>query len=230
MNINKLADDLSSLADLKIQTLPNVVVNTESAPRELIGQLIRRGYIPSYQSAPEDLKWLVEGEGNCQPDKTINVIDLLGVYINNTNKIILYDLLIRLCSDKLDIDYETLKQIVLTHELAHAITHTGKDIENNIWEYFDIALLEDKEYFAQIYTYKLFKKDNNNLALNVMDKLSENQLEEYNTYKKSLGLAIAEINKNLIDTRKKKPLGFEKYHEAKELDWKITFDNLEKYL
>lgn len=229
MDIPVIANKLSSLTGLTLERLPSVKTNTKSAPRKAIGQLVRQEYIPSYQDAPEDLKWLVEGEGDNQIDKNIHIIDLLGVYKSNTNEIILYDLLIKLCSIKLKIDYEILKQIVLVHELSHAITHLGKDNKNNIWEYFDIALTEDKEYFAQIYTYKLFEKDGNISTINAMDKLSETQLDIYQTYKNSIDTDIVEINKNLIAIRKKIPSGYEQYPEALNTKWIIKFDNLQKY-
>lgn len=85
------------------------------------------------------MKWLVEGEGDCQPDPSIHIIDLLGVYQNRNNKVILYDLLIKLCSLKLEIDYEGPWTIAMLHELSHAVTHRGLDSNDRIWEFFDIA-------------------------------------------------------------------------------------------
>lgn len=229
MKITEITAKLSSLTELTLESLPTVTVNIKSAPRQVIGQLVRQKFVPSYQEAPEDLKWLVKGEGDNSIDETIHVIDLLGVYKSNTNEIILYDLLIRLCSIKLEIDYETLKQIVLIHELSHAITHLGKDSENNIWEHFDIALIEDKEYFAQIYTYKLLAEDNYTSALEVLNKLTETQIEVYQTYKKSISNGISEINNDLLIKRKQIPLGYELYPIALNTKWKIKFDNLQKY-
>lgn len=225
MEIQKLADKLLSLTELKIQNLPLVKYGT-IMPRHLVGQLIVQGFIPSYDSAPEELKWLVESkiEFDYQPDKTIHVLDLLGVYKSYSNVIILYKQFIKLCAYQLDFDYETLRQIVLTHQLTHAITHLGKDVENSIWEYYDIASTEDIEYFAQIYTYKLFEKENNYSALDVMDKLCENQLEVFQRYKKSTNTDIAEVNKILLETRKIIPLDHELYSEAKKTLWSIKID------
>jgi hypothetical protein len=99
MNATEMINDLSALMELQLKESPSIKINTTSAPRSLIGQLVRQQYIPSHQNAPDDSKWLVEGEGDCQPvpDTTIHIIDLLGLYDSRNNTIILYDLLIRLC-------------------------------------------------------------------------------------------------------------------------------------
>ena len=157
MNTTELTDELGSLMELKLEKLPSVQTDQTSAPRRLIDQLVRQNYIPSYRNAPDDLKWLVEGRGDCEPGPSIHIIDLLGIYQSRNNKVILYDLLIRLCALQLKVDYEGLRRIVLLHELSHAVTHRGLDSDDKIWECFDVADKEAKEYFAQIYTYKFLQ-------------------------------------------------------------------------
>ena len=205
--------------------LPAVEINKKSAPYRLIGQLARQNYIPSYQDAPHDLKWLVEGEGDCQPDPSIHIIDLLGVYQSKDNKIILYDLLIQLCALHLGIDSADLRRIVLLHELSHAVTHRGLDSDNRIWECFDIADKEAKEYFAQIYTYK-FLQDTDQSCLAIMDKLSEVQPDVYQTYRESTDTDVTMINQEFLKARRVVPNGFELYPELLKEKWEIHFDNL----
>ena len=208
MNV-ELMKSLSILMGLQVNDLPSIEINQKSAPRRLIGQLVQQNYIPSYQTAPDDLKWLVEGEGDCQPDTSIHIIDLLGVYDSGKNKIILYDLLIKLCSLQLNLDHEGLKTIVMIHELSHAITHRGIDSDKKIWEYFDIAAPDTTEYFAQIYTYKKLLRDNNKLCLKIMDRLSETQSGVYQSYKESIAKPIDAINEELYKARRMIPVGFE---------------------
>lgn len=86
---------LAALMTLKIDDPPVVEINSESAPRRIIGQLVRQGFVPSHRDAPENLKWLVEGEGDCNPDPSIHILDLLGCYRPGENKVIIYDLLIQ---------------------------------------------------------------------------------------------------------------------------------------
>lgn len=229
MNTTELTNELASLMGLKFDEPPSVEINEESAPRRLIGQLVRQNYIPSYQNAPDDLKWLVEGEGDCQPDTSIHIIDLLGVYQSRNNKVILYDLLIKMCALQLEVDYEDLRRIVLFHELSHAVTHRGLDSDNRIWECFDIADKEAKEYFAQIYTYK-FLQDRGPSCLAIMDKLSEVQPNVYQTYQESIDKDVNMIAEELLEARRVVPDGFELYPPAllKE-KWEIHFDNLGRY-
>lgn len=230
MNPTEIINDLSALMGLRLQETPSIEIDSKSAPRRLIGQLVRQKYIPSYQTAPDDLKWLVEGEGDCQPDTTIHVIDLLGVYDSRKNKIIIiYDLLIKLCSFQLNIDYEALKAIVMMHELSHAITHRGIDSDNIFWDYFDIATPDIKEYFAQIYPYKKMKRDGEILLMSIMDKLTDTQSAIYQTYRNSIEFPIEKINNELAEARRTVPNGFEVYPSAVSEQWEITFNNLQKY-
>ncbi|MDE0085305.1 MAG: hypothetical protein OXU23_06305 [Candidatus Poribacteria bacterium] len=228
MNTTELTNELVSLMGLRPGELPSVEINKKSAPRRLIGQLVRQNYIPSYSDAPDALKWLVEGEGDCQPDPSIHIIDLLGVYQSRNNKVILYDLLIQLCALKLGVDYAGLQRIVLLHELSHAVTHRGLDSDDRIWECFDIADKESKEYFAQIYTYK-FLQDTEQSCLTIMNKLSEIQPRTYQTYQESIDTDVNIINKDLWEARRVVPTGFELYPESLKESWEIHFDNLQRY-
>jgi len=223
-SINKVAQ----LIELKIIEKPQITVNEKSAPRSGIGQLIVNGFIPSYQEAPQDLKWLVEGEGDVERDTSVSILDLLGVYKSEKNEIILYDILIKLASIKLEINFEALKMVVLFHEISHAVTHRGLDEENNIWTFFDVADQEVKEYFAQIYPYKLFEQENRRDLMSAMNRLSEIQPTIYRKYKELLNLDIKELNVELRKERNKIPEEYSNYHEALQRKWSIFFSNLTK--
>ncbi len=229
MNTTELINELASLMGLQPGELPSIEINQKSAPRRLIGQLVRQNYIPSYQDAPNDLKWLVEGEGDCQPDPSIHIIDLLGVYQSRNNKVILYDLLIQLCALKLGVNYAGLRKVVMLHELSHAVTHRGLDSNDRMWECFDIADKESKEYFAQIYTYK-FLQNTEQSYLTIMNKLSEVQPSVYQTYQKSIDIGVNLINGELLAARNAVPDGFEIYPLALlRENWEVHFDNLQRY-
>lgn len=229
MNTTDLTNELASLMGLHPGELPAVEINKKSAPYRLIGQLARQNYIPSYQDTPDDLKWLVKGEEDCQPDPSIHIIDLLGVYQSGNNKVVLYDLLIQLCALQLEVDYEGLRTVVLLHELSHAVTHRGLDSDNRIWECFNIADKRAKEYFAQIYTYK-FLQNTEQSYLAIMNKLSEVQPGVYQTYQESIGKEIGVINEELLATRYAVPDGFQPYSPMLlRENWEIRFDNLESY-
>ena len=229
MNTTELINELASLMGLRPGELPSVEIDKKSAPSHLIGQLVRQNYVPSYSDAPDALKRLVEGAGDCQPDPSIHIIDLLGVYQSGNNKVILYDLLIQLCALQLEVDYEGLWRIVLLHELSHAVTHRGLDSDGRIWECFNIADKEMKEYFAQIYTYK-FLQDTEQSYLAIMNKLAEVQPGAYQTYLESIDIDLNMINEELLAARYAVPDGFEAYPLALlEKNWEVHFDNLARY-
>jgi len=83
--------------------------------------------------------------------------DILGVYrypSGQTSFVELYWLAIAMAAAMLSVAIEDLTVVVLTHELAHAYTHLGRDIDGARWgdEEFDKSALEVREGLAQFYT------------------------------------------------------------------------------
>jgi len=80
--------------------------------------------------------------------------DVLGAYFFRIPEIRLYWIVIGIIAAALDVSPEALTIVVLTHELAHAYTHLGKDIDNEQWdtEAFAGTNLDIVEGLAQFYT------------------------------------------------------------------------------
>ena len=80
--------------------------------------------------------------------------DVLGAYFFRIPEIRLYWLVIGIIASALDVSPEALTIVVLTHELAHAYTHLGRDIDNEQWETeaFARSDLSIVEGLAQFYT------------------------------------------------------------------------------
>jgi hypothetical protein len=80
--------------------------------------------------------------------------DLLGAYFYRTPKIEIYWMAIGIVAKRLDIQVEDLTFVVLTHELAHAYSHLGFDIDGDFWptNFFDKTELHIVEGLAQFYT------------------------------------------------------------------------------
>lgn len=208
---------------------PSVVIDSTSAPRRAIGQLVRRGFAPRYEDAPEDLKWLVKGGGDVRPDETTSVEDLLGVYESDENRVVVYDLLVRLCAFQLKIDPEALRQVVLTHELAHAATHRGRDDDDRIWTHFRGSDPGVKEYFAQAYTRRALDAEGAAAAVEAMERLADAQRPIYQRYRASCGESLEFVNDELQLARRHVPPGLELYAKAAKGDWSIFFDNRRVY-
>ncbi len=80
--------------------------------------------------------------------------DSLGAYFYNSPKIELYWVPIAITAKILNVSVESLTVVVLAHELAHAYTHLGYDIDGQAWPTRDFskADLEVVEGLAQFYT------------------------------------------------------------------------------
>lgn len=96
--------------------------------------------------------------------------DILGAYIyradvhdefgTNSARIALYWCVIGLVSDWLGCSVEDLTVVVMAHELAHAYTQLGADIEGRRWpsHHFGKADMDLKEGLAQFYTLRALQR------------------------------------------------------------------------
>jgi len=86
--------------------------------------------------------------------KQINT-DVLGAYFYNQSHVRLYWIVISIVSRMIDVAVEDLTIVVMAHELAHAYTHLGKDIDGKEWDTraFAKSDLRIIEGAAQFYTH-----------------------------------------------------------------------------
>jgi hypothetical protein len=80
--------------------------------------------------------------------------DWLGAYFFWQGRIELYAPAIALWSGRCGVPIEDMAIVVLAHELAHAFTHIGRDIDRRVWETDDFAKADTflVEGLAQFYT------------------------------------------------------------------------------
>ena len=88
--------------------------------------------------------------------------DILGAYYFRIPEIRIYWMAITIMSSVLRIDVEGLTSVVLIHELVHAYSHLGKDVDISKWatEDFAAASLGIVEGIAQYYTHIIANKLN----------------------------------------------------------------------
>lgn len=124
--------------------------------------------------------------------------DILGIYSytwhpllnseHDANKAVikLYWGIIGLVADLLGCTVEDLTIVVLTHELAHAYTQVGADIEGRRWQasLFAKADVELKEGLAQYYTERILNRFRikHPKAISVFNKLLSKQPPAYHTH------------------------------------------------
>lgn len=102
------------------------------------------------------LTTLVTELDKSNPFKTVWQIeeDVLGAYFFYQGRIELYWIPIGLMAADLGVTPEALTQVVAAHELAHAYTHLGFDIDNQTWDTqnFATSSLDVVEGTAQFFT------------------------------------------------------------------------------
>jgi hypothetical protein len=86
--------------------------------------------------------------------------DVFGAYFYRVPEIHIYWMAIGLVCTTLKVDPESLTVVVVLHELAHAYSHLGRDIDSNRWdvESFAHADLRIVEGIAQFYTSAICEK------------------------------------------------------------------------
>ena len=136
--------------------------------------------------------------------------DILGAYFyKQIPKIELYWGAIGLCcmySGEYDI--ESLSIVVLAHELAHAYTHIGTDIDGGQWDTKDFHEVDVyvAEGLAQYYTEKvLFKiKDKYPKPLVAFEELLGDQPQPYRIHKEWVKYSPETIRRALLETRRQR--------------------------
>lgn len=95
----------------------------------------------------------IVSERNAQRSLLAIDCDVMGAYFFRKGRIHLYWMPIAIIAKSLGVSIESLTIIVLAHELAHAYTHRGRDIDGHDWqtEPFAHADLRIVEGFAQHY-------------------------------------------------------------------------------
>jgi|GEM_PF-859131 len=134
--------------------------------------------------------------------------DILGAYFFKIPVVHLYWMVIGTMAAMLDISVEFLTVVVAIHELAHAYSHLGKDIDGGKWETRSFAETDLKiaEGIAQFYTKIVCEKLSNRIpgALIAYTRLMELQSKPYlvhNHWIKDSNAAGEVIRASMIESR-----------------------------
>jgi hypothetical protein len=117
--------------------------------------------------------------------------DVLGAYFFLIPEVRLYWMVIGIVATALGVSLEALTVVVLTHELAHAYTHLGRDIDSEQWDREDFAAadLDIVEGLAQFYTQVICQRLQYRMpaAMEAYQALLEKQSEPYRAHEKWVG-------------------------------------------
>lgn len=157
---------------------------------------VNKDILGVYEYRPFDLPSLLFNESSS--------VDATGIGIT------LYWGIIGLAANMLGVDVESLATVVLVHELAHAYTHVGADIDGKRWESrnFAIAEVDLKEGLAQYYTHFITERMSlrqNSSAFDAYEALLKYQPSPYHAHKKMVeGYSPEEVRMALLVTRREK--------------------------
>ncbi|MCB9116058.1 MAG: hypothetical protein M9936_15585 [Caldilinea sp.] len=105
---------------------------------------------------------LLERLGGLNLDEEFRGIneDILGAYFFRIPEVRIYWMAIGMLARILGVNVEALTTVVLIHELAHAYTHLGRDVDGIQWSTIDFAKTETHtvEGLAQFYTAQICDK------------------------------------------------------------------------
>jgi hypothetical protein len=132
--------------------------------------------------------------------------DVLGAYFFRVPTIQIYWMPIAIVAGLLDVSVESLSFVVLTHELSHAYTHIGLDIDGGQWNTDKFANTSKMivEGLAQFYTESVCRKHENRQpdVLTAFNKFLEKQSEPYTHFKNWPQEHAAEVVRfSMISTR-----------------------------
>ena len=207
-----ISKKIAALTGLKFNERVLVRYDSTTLNRESVLILFNAGLCTDSDAELWDLR-RDESEPNFPIENSI--MDIFGEYYPNKKEmphspakkeIVIYEKMCQLAAAAMNVDVEVLKEVVIVHEIAHAITHLGKDNDGRIWEHFGNAETEDQELFAQIYPLLYFKESGNSEALEVFRKLAKHQDARYNSWRSYQTKSLSEINEALHQVRNKQPL------------------------
>jgi hypothetical protein len=139
--------------------------NAAAVPRALLrGAGADESFAKALDRARTVIRRLLESKQAEQLDETLRTIDrdILGAYFFRRPEIQLYWMAIGLFAPLIGVPMEDLTIVVLIHELAHAYTHLGGDVDGTCWDTDAFAATDVHivEGLAQSYTARVVDRLN----------------------------------------------------------------------
>jgi cellulose biosynthesis protein BcsQ len=145
------------------------------------------------------------------PDGRISVptSNLLALYEPGSGRLTLYTKVIDGCARVLGIDRRALANVVLLHEMVHALTHLGRDLDGRRWEEFALPSSRDPafrpsalhEALAQFFALRLLTRLDDTALLAAFERLSDHQPPEYQAWRKMREAPAESVRKILLRAR-----------------------------
>ena len=132
----------------------------------------------------------------------------------------LYWGVIGIVAPRLGVEVEALSAVVLAHELSHAYSHVGYDIDGNRWsdESFESSEIAVVEGLAQYYAERVLSRLMHKLpgAWDAYNKLLEKQNDSYLAHKiwiNQIKATPENIRESLIETRSLRGVSLSEFND-----------------
>jgi hypothetical protein len=116
--------------------------------------------------------------------------DILGEYFPERHRIVIHDktcfLVMYALATKeasLCVPVPSGMKLALAHLISHAVSHLGVDRQGRIWDGYEDSSLDQRELFAQGYSYHFFDSQGSGLESMLFQSLSEHLSAEYNEWR-----------------------------------------------
>lgn len=195
---------------------------TDSPPPELIRQTAlhralnaprsESGWKAAEEAAQEALdhdKKLSALLRNRDGHLSIVTTNLLGAYDPETAQITIFNKLVGWCARVLNLDVRALTNIVFMHETVHALSHLGRDLDDQAWPEFALPTSRDLTFrpsalhtrLAQYFCFRLIERLGDTHLMTAFEKLSDHQPAEYRVWREMRDVPIETVRQILIHAR-----------------------------
>jgi hypothetical protein len=193
--ISRFATPLKNMQN-DAKQIANLIKELETIPMGAEILASRQRHIPPVEELVSDLVALMEKMDLAKKILSVDR-DILGAYFYNASplfsnhvirgiRIELYWAIIALIAQCLGVTIENLATVVLAHEIGHAYTHIGSDIDGLRWRSQEFAETEHalKEGLAQYYTYRVCTRlrEQNPGVYETYERLLKKQSQSYQTH------------------------------------------------
>jgi MinD-like ATPase involved in chromosome partitioning or flagellar assembly len=135
---------------------------------------------------------------------------LLGNYLPDLGKVVLYTDTIKQCADKLALRARHVSSVTLIHETIHALAHLGRDLDGRMWPEFALPaanspLFEPSwfhEVLTQYFTYHHIVRLRDPALLHAFEAMSAKQAPAYRAWQRLRHLPIEDARSWFMSVRR----------------------------
>jgi MinD-like ATPase involved in chromosome partitioning or flagellar assembly len=142
--------------------------------------------------------------------RTLVTTGLLGNYLPELGRVVLYREAIERCADKLALRARHVGSVTFLHETIHALTHLGRDLDGRMWPEFALPsashpLFEPSflhETLAQYFTYQQLVRLQDPALLHAFEIMSDRQSAAYRRWRQLRHVPLEDVRSWFLSIRR----------------------------